>query len=84
MVNIKIVSAIKYGLNGSIQENVDAIPLVPAINAKTGVIQHNEAAIAVIIVVPINFFSELIIYLLKLYSYLICQKMELVMLVYLL
>jgi hypothetical protein len=37
---------IKYGLNGSIHEKVAAIPLVPATNAKTGVIQHKDAVIA--------------------------------------
>ena len=38
----------------SIQENIEAIPLVPAKRAKTGAIQHSEAEIAVITLVPIN------------------------------
>ena len=40
----------------SIQEKVEATPLVPAINAKTGVMQHNEAVIAVRILVTANLF----------------------------
>ena len=36
----------RYGLAGSIHEKVDAIPLVPAMRANTGVMQHKEAAIA--------------------------------------
>lgn len=37
----------RYGLKGSSQERVEAIPLVPANSARIGVIQHNEAATAV-------------------------------------
>ncbi len=36
------------GLKGSNHEKVEAIPLVPATKAKTGVIQHSEALKAVI------------------------------------
>src|SRR5690606_30083845 len=43
----KTVRAIKYGRKGSIHEKAVAIPLVPAIKARTGAIQHKEAAIAV-------------------------------------
>ena len=41
-----MLKPIKYGLAGSIHEKVEAMPLLPAISAKTGVMQHNEAAIA--------------------------------------
>lgn len=56
-----MVSPIRYGLKGSTQEKVEAIPLVPAIRAKTGVIQHNEAVIAVSKPAPINLLLCLII-----------------------
>ena len=36
----------RYGLNGSIQENVAAIPPMPARRENTGVIQHSEATMA--------------------------------------
>lgn len=54
-VKTRIVKPIRYGLKGSINEKVDAIPLVPANSANTGVIQHKEAVIAARTEVPINF-----------------------------
>ncbi|TCL62626.1 hypothetical protein EV196_11223 [Mariniflexile fucanivorans] len=53
----------KKGLMGSIQVKVDAIPLVPAIRAKTGVIQHKEAVNAVSNPAPSNLFLFLISFL---------------------
>ena len=41
-----MVIPIKYGLTGSIHEKVAAIPLMPANNAKTGVMQHKDAVTA--------------------------------------
>ena len=65
----------RTGLKGSIQENVEAIPLVHATRAKTGVIQHKEAIIADSKPAPINLFS-LFILLLKLCLYQVFQKMD--------
>lgn len=57
----KIVKPIKYGLNGSSQEKVDASPLVPAIRANTGVMQQSEAAIAVKSPALNSFLSDFIL-----------------------
>ena len=43
---IKTVKPTKIGLQGSTQEKVEATPVVPESNAKTGVMQHREATIA--------------------------------------
>lgn len=59
----KIVKPIKYGRKGSSQEKFEASPLVPAMRAKTGVMQHNEAAIAVKSPVPTNLLSVFILFL---------------------
>jgi len=48
-----MVIPIKNGRNGSSQEKEAAIPLEPASKASTGVMQHSDAAIAVIIPAPI-------------------------------
>ena len=53
-----MVAAIKYGLAGSSHEKPEAMPLAPANRASTGVMQHSDAAIAVIIPVPINFHDD--------------------------
>tara|TARA_B100000929_G_scaffold290336_1_gene283597 strand:- start:666 stop:842 length:177 start_codon:yes stop_codon:yes gene_type:complete len=42
-----MVSQIKYGRKGSNQENMVAIPLLPARIAISGVMQHKDAVIAV-------------------------------------
>ena len=52
------VKPIKYGLNGSRKANVEAIPPKPPNTARTGVIQHREAAIVANNPAPIHFFSD--------------------------
>ena len=41
-----MLKAIKYGRRGSTHEKEDAIPVLPAIRANTGMIQQEEASIA--------------------------------------
>ena len=52
----------KYGLNGSSHENVEASQLIPAIRAKTGTRQQSDAIIAVKSPTPINSFSIFILF----------------------
>lgn len=66
-LNIKMVKTTRYGLNGFNQESVDAIPEAPKMNAKIGVIQQSDDAIAVNKLVPISFVF-LFILILKLVS----------------
>ena len=52
---------IKYGLAGSSQEKLAAIPLLPAIKAKTGVIQQSDAAMAESMPAPNSLFDAFLL-----------------------
>ena len=55
--NVAIAKPIKKGRAGSNQDRDEAAPLAPARSANSGVIQHNDAAIAAIMLTPVTAFD---------------------------
>lgn len=55
--NVAIAKPIKKGRAGSNQDKDEAAPLAPARSANSGVMQHNDAAIAAIIPTPVTAFD---------------------------
>ncbi len=55
--NVAIAKQIKKGRAGSNQDKDEAAPLAPARSANSGVMQHNDAAIAAMMPTPVTAFD---------------------------